>query len=128
MPGRGGSEVIAELRAVDPSMTLVVLTGYGSIAIAISAVKKGAARVEWEHLQCGISDCGGNISQASKAAGDSSAVSALMPRFVRRPSHCTSLFVRSRQACECSSLGRGGGGCWCPCCKWGVRVVFVVKL
>jgi len=69
MPGRGGSEVIAELRAVDPSMTLVVLTGYGSIAIAISAVKKGAARVEWEHLQCGIPDCGGNISQAAWLPG-----------------------------------------------------------
>jgi two-component system response regulator RegA len=105
MPGRGGIEVIEELRAIDPSMTLLVLTGYGSIATAISAVKKGAdhylskpvdvdqilavyndlrsgavksaapetvpslARVEWEHLQRVIADCGGNISQAARLLG-----------------------------------------------------------
>ncbi|HUI76654.1 MAG TPA: response regulator [Bryobacteraceae bacterium] len=42
MPGRNGIQVIEELRAIDPSMTVIVLTGYGSIPTAISAMKKGA--------------------------------------------------------------------------------------
>lgn len=106
MPGRAGLEIIEELRAMDSSMTIIVLTGYGSIPTAISAVKKGAdhylskpvdadqilavyeslrsnsskepdapdsvpslARVEWEHMQRVISDCGGNISQAARLLG-----------------------------------------------------------
>jgi len=42
MPGKGGLEVVQELRAVDSSMTIIMLTGYGSIPTAISAMKKGA--------------------------------------------------------------------------------------
>jgi two-component system response regulator RegA len=105
MPGKGGLDVVQELRAIDSSMTIIVLTGYGSIPTAISA-KKGAdhylskpadadqilaaydglriapndtpevpttvpslARVEWEHMQRVISDCGGNLSQAARLLG-----------------------------------------------------------
>jgi two-component system response regulator RegA len=42
MPGKGGLDIIQELRSVDSSMTIIVLTGYGSIPTAISAMKKGA--------------------------------------------------------------------------------------
>ncbi len=42
MPGKSGLEVVPELRAIDSSMTIIVLTGYGSIPTAISAMKKGA--------------------------------------------------------------------------------------
>ena len=42
MPGMGGLEVVQELRAADSSMTIIVLTGYGSIPTAISAMKRGA--------------------------------------------------------------------------------------
>jgi two-component system, response regulator RegA len=42
MPGMGGLDVIQELRAIDSSMTIIVLTGYGSIPTAISAMRKGA--------------------------------------------------------------------------------------
>jgi two-component system response regulator RegA len=42
MPGKGGLDVVQELRTVDSSMTIIVLTGYGSIPTAISAMKKGA--------------------------------------------------------------------------------------
>jgi two-component system response regulator RegA len=42
MPGMGGLDVVEELRAIDSSMTIIVLTGYGSIPTAISAMKKGA--------------------------------------------------------------------------------------
>lgn len=106
MPGMGGLEVVQELRAIDSSMTIIMLTGYGSIPTAISATKRGAdyylgkpadadqilavyenlrlapsgapeapetvptlARVEWEHMQRIISDCGGNISQAARLLG-----------------------------------------------------------
>jgi two-component system response regulator RegA len=42
MPGMGGLEVVQELRSIDSSMTIIVLTGYGSIPTAISAMKRGA--------------------------------------------------------------------------------------
>jgi len=106
MPGIGGLELVPELRSLDSSMAIIVLTGYGSIPTAISAMKRGAdhymskpadadqvltafenlraapaeepgipatvpslARVEWEHMQRVISDCGGNISQAARLLG-----------------------------------------------------------
>ena len=106
MPGKGGLDIIAELRSIDSTMTIIILTGYGSIPTAISAVKRGAdhylskpadvdqilavfegiraapkaepevpetvpslARVEWEHLQRVITDCGGNVSRAARLSG-----------------------------------------------------------
>lgn len=42
MPGRGGLELVAALRRFDPTMAIVVLTGYGSIATAVEAIKLGA--------------------------------------------------------------------------------------
>jgi two-component system response regulator RegA len=42
MPGRSGLELVAALRRSDPHMGIVVLTGYGSIASAIEAIKLGA--------------------------------------------------------------------------------------
>lgn len=107
MPGAlTGLEVVSRLVEIDPGTTCVVLTGYGSIATAVDAVKRGAAhyvtkpadvdellaafgraeappgggeapapavpslaRVEWEHIQRVLSDCGGNISQAARLLG-----------------------------------------------------------
>jgi two-component system, response regulator RegA len=42
MPGRSGLEVVRDLKAIDPHTKVVVLTGYGSIATALDAVKLGA--------------------------------------------------------------------------------------
>ena len=42
MPGKGGLDAVQELRTIDSSMTIIVLTGYGSIPTAISAMKRGA--------------------------------------------------------------------------------------
>ena len=42
MPGRGGLELVRELLAIDPATRVVVLTGYGSIATAIEAIRIGA--------------------------------------------------------------------------------------
>lgn len=43
MPGCSGLEVVAGLHGLDPTTRVVVLTGYGSIATAVEAVKLGAA-------------------------------------------------------------------------------------
>jgi two-component system response regulator RegA len=42
MPGRSGLELVRLLRAIDPATQVVVLTGYGSIATAIDAIRLGA--------------------------------------------------------------------------------------
>jgi two-component system response regulator RegA len=43
VPGGSGLDVVREVKAIDPGTTVVVLTGYGSIATAVEAVKLGAA-------------------------------------------------------------------------------------
>jgi two-component system response regulator RegA len=42
MPGGSGLEVVSALRSIDPATAVVVLTGYGSIATALEAVRRGA--------------------------------------------------------------------------------------
>jgi len=98
--GESGLHLLPRLRSLLPTARIVVLTGYGSIATALEAVRSGASdyrtkptdverieaalhgisedapleapsldRVEWEHLHRVLSDCGGNISQASRVLG-----------------------------------------------------------
>jgi two-component system, response regulator RegA len=43
LPGESGLTVIRELKELDPATTIVVLTGYGSIATAVESMKLGAA-------------------------------------------------------------------------------------
>lgn len=109
MPGRSGLELLGDLLAREPALRALVLTGYGSIATAVSSVRQGAvdylskpadadqilaalglgpepseepttqaqedapapslARVEWEHIQRVLADCGGNVSQAARRLG-----------------------------------------------------------
>ena len=103
MPGMSGLDLARELRTLDDTICIIMLTGYGSIATAVAATKIGAAhflskpadveqilvaygslnseqpseaaevpslaRVEWEHIQRVLADCGGNISQAAKLLG-----------------------------------------------------------
>ncbi len=42
MADRSGLDVVRDLKAIDPATSIVVLTGYGSIATALEAVKLGA--------------------------------------------------------------------------------------
>ena len=42
MPDVDGLDLVAELRELDDSCTIIVLTGYGSIPTALTAVKRGA--------------------------------------------------------------------------------------
>ncbi len=101
MPEENGLALIPRLRELLPELRIVILTGYGSIATAMEAVRLGAAdyltkpvdagqietalsghrpasvdisipsldRVEWEHLQRILADCGNNISQAARLLG-----------------------------------------------------------
>jgi len=105
MPDTSGLEVLRELLAVDPTTRVIMLTGYGSIATAVEAMRLGAAgyvqkpagadeilaafdkaaaapltavqeyaspslaRVEWEHIQRVLGDCGGNLSRAARQLG-----------------------------------------------------------
>ncbi|MEL6179455.1 MAG: response regulator transcription factor [Myxococcota bacterium] len=106
MPGVSGLELIRELLEIDSATRIVMLTGYGSIATAVDAVRLGAlnyltkpadaeeilaafdrgekpplssteidystpslARVEWEHINRVLADCGGNISEAARRLG-----------------------------------------------------------
>jgi len=100
-----GLDIVRTLRPLDPTLSIIMLTGWGSIATALEAVRGGAdhylskpvdadqiiavfkalpasgssanpppsvpslGRVEWEHIQRVIADCGGNISQAARALG-----------------------------------------------------------
>jgi two-component system, response regulator RegA len=42
MPGKSGLELVKALAAIDPATKTLILTGYGSIATAIDAVRLGA--------------------------------------------------------------------------------------
>jgi two-component system response regulator RegA len=42
MPGRGGLELVRDLKELNGSIHVLVLTGYGSIATAVEAVRLGA--------------------------------------------------------------------------------------
>lgn len=101
MPGESGLELVSRLAELDPDMEIIVLTGFGSIATAVEAMRRGAvdymqkpcdveqilavfekqsdaepaadtaavpslARVEWEHIQRVLADCGGNISETAR--------------------------------------------------------------
>jgi len=42
MPGRSGVDLLRDMKALDPSTEVLILTGYGSIATAVEATKLGA--------------------------------------------------------------------------------------
>ena len=103
LPDGSGLEAVDRLLASRPEIRIVILTGYGSIASAVDAVRRGAVdylakpadvdqlldvldperearseaparapsleRVEWEHIQRVLKDCGGNVTRAAAALG-----------------------------------------------------------
>ncbi|MGA3120906.1 MAG: response regulator [Polyangiaceae bacterium] len=104
LQGTSGLMVVRRLHELDPTTRIVVLTGYGSIATALEAVRSGAihyltkpadideliagfelqprpseppqpvkvpslARVEWEHIERVMVECGGNVTQAARLLG-----------------------------------------------------------
>ena len=104
MPGKDGLHLVAELHRLRPQLQIVVLTGYGSIATAVEAMKLGAsgylvkpcnadqvlneltgrvpetttahaqsipslAKLEREHIERVLLECGGNVTRAAKVLG-----------------------------------------------------------
>lgn len=106
MPGMDGLELIKEARQHLGSARIIVLTGYGSIATAVEAMRLGAngylvkpcnadqvlaelfgdpaapdtedanrdpipslARLEREHIERVLVECGGNVTKAAKVLG-----------------------------------------------------------
>ncbi|MFT7642700.1 MAG: two-component system response regulator RegA [Pirellulaceae bacterium] len=43
MPGKSGLELVQDLKSLEPSIEVLVLTGFGSIATAVDAIRLGAA-------------------------------------------------------------------------------------
>jgi two-component system, response regulator RegA len=68
MPGRSGLEVVRDLRALDSGTRVVVLTGYGSIATAVEAIKLGAV-----HYLPKPADCDEILAAFGLATGDGAA-------------------------------------------------------
>ena len=99
-----GLTLVRQLHAHDPTTRIVMLTGYGSIATALDAVRSGAVhyltkpaameeiiaafdhdgrpaaeppphavpsldRVEHEHIERVLADCGGNVTHAAELLG-----------------------------------------------------------
>ena len=67
MPGRSGLELVSELRAIDAGTVILVLTGYGSIATAVDAVRRGASNylpkpVDADELLAAVHRLGGETS------------------------------------------------------------------
>ena len=106
LEGESGLVVARTLRETLPDVRVLVLTGYGSIATAVDAMRLGAVdylskpadadqieaalfggnegpetasepeasvpsldRVEWEHMQRVLRDCGGNVSATARKLG-----------------------------------------------------------
>ncbi|MEM0915115.1 MAG: response regulator [Planctomycetota bacterium] len=108
MPGKDGLELAQQLMKLQPHLDVVILTGYGSIPLAVEAIRVGVLdvltkpadadqimlafepeekkveaasesegpyevptldKVEWEHIQRVLSDCGGNITKTAKVLG-----------------------------------------------------------
>jgi len=106
LPGESGLDFVHWLRQNQRACRILILTGFGSIASAVKAMKLGAAdyltkpadadqilsallrektpesspvhdpsyfpsldRVEWEHMQRVLQECGGNVSMAARKLG-----------------------------------------------------------
>jgi two-component system response regulator RegA len=74
MPGRSGVEVVRDLKSVDPSTKILVLTGYGSIATAVEAIRLGA--VDYVTKPADVDDI---LAVLNRAADDRKAIPADFP-------------------------------------------------
>jgi len=81
MPGRSGIDVVRGLLEVDPATVAVVLTGYGSIATAIEAVKAGAAHYLTKPAH--VDEIISAFDRRGQAAGDAGGAGDYVPSLAR---------------------------------------------
>jgi len=43
MPRKSGIELLSELKSIDPSVPVIILTAFGTVETAVEAMKRGAA-------------------------------------------------------------------------------------
>lgn len=81
MPGISGLEVVRELKAIDPHTNVVVLTGYGSIATALEAVRLGATHYLTKPADA--DDVLAAFARANQAPGDTNIPDYEVPSLAR---------------------------------------------
>jgi two-component system, response regulator RegA len=81
MPGRSGIDLVRELLELDDAMQIVVLTGYGSIATAIDAIRLGA--VYYLHKPADADEILAALARGMAPAGDGAASELATPSLAR---------------------------------------------
>lgn len=81
MPGKNGLELVRELHALDAGTKIVVLTGYGSIATAVEAMRLGAAH--YLPKPADVDDILGAFDRAEKPPLQASEVEFSVPSLAR---------------------------------------------
>lgn len=81
MPGSSGLDVVRELKAIDPATNVVVLTGYGSIATAIEAVRLGATHYLTKPAD--VDDLLAAFARAGRPPGDVAPIEHEVPSLAR---------------------------------------------
>ena len=81
MPGKSGLELLKDTLSYHPEMKVIVLTGYGSIATAIDAVKAGA--LSYIAKPADVDDILGAFSKVATEDADSDADTILAPSLAR---------------------------------------------
>jgi two-component system response regulator RegA len=79
MPGLSGLALVRELKALNPDMCIVMLTGYASIATAVEAIKLGAT-----HYLPKPADADEIVAALGRAAGDAALEVEAQPLSVDR--------------------------------------------
>src|SRR4051812_40049783 len=81
MPGKSGLEVVKALKTLDPTTNIVVLTGYGSIATAIEAVRLGATHYLTKPAD--VDDILGGFARAHTPPGELPEIQHEVPSLAR---------------------------------------------
>ena len=53
LPGMNGLEALAKIRAIDPQIKVIMMTGYGSIDLAVNAMRAGACNFVTKPISVG---------------------------------------------------------------------------
>lgn len=83
LPGMGGLDIVREIRQLDETTCILVLTGYGSIATALTATRLGADHYLSKPADADEILAAYNRIQSGEAPPDSDAAPASVPSLAR---------------------------------------------